>query len=80
MTWLDERLFGWRQSGWDGAGGSTSELAGDTDDGDAGDYDHVISLIPGNDSEVEGKLLTARTTSYADIQQLRLSSVTDDAR
>ncbi|KAF8902154.1 glycerol-3-phosphate O-acyltransferase [Mucidula mucida] len=71
MTWLDERLFGWSHSATRG----TNAWAGDatphppaesepveSDDSDSGDYEHKV----GN-----GK--RSRTSSYADLQKLKLA-------
>ncbi|KAJ7100824.1 hypothetical protein B0H15DRAFT_944115 [Mycena belliarum] len=67
MTWLDERIFGFR-------GAAT---APNSDEEDAGDYDNVIGFIPA----LKGMLQPAaanksrsRNSSYADLQRLRMSA------
>ncbi|KAJ3786616.1 glycerol-3-phosphate O-acyltransferase [Lentinula aff. detonsa] len=83
MTWIDERLFGWSRSAnrgtsaWAGSSVEESSYAGtpdDSDEEDAGDYDHVIGLVPGHDDHSSSKS-RSRNSSYADLQRLRLSSL-----
>lgn len=83
MTWIDERLFGWSRtaklgtSAWAGASLDESSHAGtpdDSDEEDAGDYDHVIGLVPGHDDH-QGSKSRSRNNSYANLQRLRLSSL-----
>ncbi|KAJ3725989.1 glycerol-3-phosphate O-acyltransferase [Lentinula raphanica] len=83
MTWIDERLFGWSRSAnrgtsaWAGSIVEETSQVGtpdDSDDSDAGDYDHVIGLVPGHDDHISSKT-RSRNSSYADLQRLRLSSL-----
>ncbi|KAJ4487991.1 glycerol-3-phosphate O-acyltransferase [Lentinula aciculospora] len=83
MTWIDERLFGWSRSAdrgtsaWAGMSSEEPSHAGtpeDSDEEDAGDYDHVIGLVPGHD-EYLGSKSRSRNNSYANLQRLRLSSL-----
>ncbi|KAF7291697.1 Protein kinase domain-containing protein [Mycena chlorophos] len=67
MTWLDERLFGFRAS-------ATAPNSDDEDD--HGDYDNVIGFIPGAQtllSAAAGMVgaSKSRTNSFADLQKLR---------
>ncbi|KAJ7285867.1 glycerol-3-phosphate O-acyltransferase [Mycena rebaudengoi] len=76
MTWLDERLFGWSRSShrgtsaWGGVSGDASRIGtpDDTDEEDAGDYESDVGAT--------GK---SRTSSYADLQRLRLSPLASNA-
>jgi len=83
MTWIDERLFGWSHtaklgtSAWAGPSLEEPSHAGtpdDSDEEDAGDYDHVIGLVPGHDDHL-GSKSRSRNNSYANLQRLRLSSL-----
>ncbi|KAJ7675042.1 hypothetical protein B0H17DRAFT_946306 [Mycena rosella] len=67
MTWLDERIFGFR----------AAATAPNSDEEDAGDYDNVIGFIPGLNGTLQpGAVATSRSrnSSYADLQRLRLSA------
>lgn len=84
QTWLDERLFGWSQSSkretsaW---GGFSSQEASrlptpeTSDREDEGDYDNVLGCLP---TESDGSPSHSRPrslrSSYADLQQLKLSN------
>lgn len=83
MTWIDERLFGWSRtaklgtSAWAGTSLEEPSHAGtpdESDEEDAGDYDHVIGLVPGHDDHL-GSKSRSRNNSYANLQRLRLSSL-----
>ncbi|KAF7324814.1 Protein kinase domain-containing protein [Mycena kentingensis (nom. inval.)] len=65
MTWLDERLFGFR----------ASATAPNSDDEDAGDYENVINFIPGAATllSAAGAMTKSRNSSYADLQRLKMS-------
>ncbi|CAK5276728.1 unnamed protein product [Mycena citricolor] len=71
MTWIDERLFGFR----------ASATAPNSDDEDGGDYDNVINYIPGlsqflHPNSSNGGTSTgvkSRSGSYADLQKLKMS-------
>ncbi|KAJ7220775.1 hypothetical protein GGX14DRAFT_203583 [Mycena pura] len=78
MTWLDERLFGFRSS--------ATAPSSDGED-DAGDYDNVIAFIPG--AATAASLVSAaagaiastgaagsrsRNSSYADLQRLKMTT------
>ncbi|KAJ7444605.1 hypothetical protein B0H11DRAFT_2290705 [Mycena galericulata] len=66
MTWLDERIFGFR----------AAATAPNSDEEDGGDYDNVIGFIPG----LKGMLSPSagpsrsRNSSYADLQRLRMTA------
>ncbi|KAF7299209.1 Protein kinase domain-containing protein [Mycena indigotica] len=65
MTWLDERLFGFR---------AAATAPNSDDEGDNGDYDNVIGFIPGAStllSAAAGVVSKSRNSSYADLQKLR---------
>ncbi|KAF8176353.1 hypothetical protein K438DRAFT_1846832 [Mycena galopus ATCC 62051] len=65
MTWLDERIFGFR----------ASATAPNSDDEDAGDYDNVIGFIPGLSGMLQPPVMTrSRNSSFADLQRLRMSA------
>ncbi|KAK7052068.1 kinase domain-containing protein [Favolaschia claudopus] len=66
MTWLDERIFGFR----------AAATAPNSDDEDSGDYDNVIGFIPGLSSLLQplaGSTSRSRNSSYADLQRLRMN-------
>jgi glycerol-3-phosphate O-acyltransferase/dihydroxyacetone phosphate acyltransferase len=66
MTWLDERIFGFR----------AAATAPNSDEEDAGDYDNVIGFIPGLSGMLQPPATTSRSrnSSYADLQRLRMSA------
>ncbi|KAJ6504811.1 hypothetical protein C8R47DRAFT_1103689 [Mycena vitilis] len=66
MTWLDERIFGFR----------AAATAPNSDEEDAGDYDNVIGFIPGLSGMLQPPAATSRSrnSSYADLQRLRMSA------
>ncbi|KAJ7176861.1 hypothetical protein C8R46DRAFT_1077536 [Mycena filopes] len=64
MTWLDERIFGFR----------AAATAPNSDEEDAGDYDNVIGFIPGLKSLAVPPVTRSRNSSYADLQRLRMSA------
>ncbi|KAJ7097527.1 hypothetical protein C8R44DRAFT_811549 [Mycena epipterygia] len=67
MTWLDERIFGF----------SGAVTAPNSDEEDAGDYDNVIKFIPGLNGMLQPAAAAtsrSRTSSYADLQRLRMSA------
>ncbi|KAJ7069979.1 hypothetical protein C8F01DRAFT_977427 [Mycena amicta] len=66
MSWLDEKLFGFR-------GAAT---APNSDDEDGGDYDNVIGFIPGAStllSVAAGAVSRSRNSSYADLHKLKMT-------
>ncbi|KAJ7206333.1 hypothetical protein GGX14DRAFT_457607 [Mycena pura] len=78
MTWLDERLFGFRSS--------ATAPSSDGED-DAGDYDNVIAFVPGAAAAaslvsaaagaIAGTALAGsrnRNSSYADLQRLKMTT------
>ncbi|KAF7294956.1 Glycerol-3-phosphate o-acyltransferase [Mycena indigotica] len=79
MTWLDERLFGWSRSSvrgtsaWGGHSTDASRLnsPNESEDEDAGDYENVLRLLPGEPSMSTSR---SRQNSYADLQRLRLNT------
>ncbi|KAJ6598160.1 hypothetical protein DFH09DRAFT_1303974 [Mycena vulgaris] len=67
MTWLDERIFGFR----------AAATAPNSDEEDAGDYDNVIGFIPGLNGLLQPAAAAtsrSRTSSYADLQRLRMTA------
>ncbi|KAJ7687696.1 hypothetical protein B0H17DRAFT_1069517 [Mycena rosella] len=70
MTWLDERIFGFR----------AAATAPNSDEEDAGDYDNVIGFIPGLGGTLQPADAAAasksrsRNSSYADLQRLRMTA------
>ncbi|KAJ7182846.1 hypothetical protein C8R43DRAFT_14710 [Mycena crocata] len=66
MTWLDERIFGFR----------AAATAPNSDEEDAGDYDNVIGFIPGLNGLLTPAPATSRSrnSSYADLTRLRMSA------
>ncbi|ESK96944.1 glycerol-3-phosphate o-acyltransferase [Moniliophthora roreri MCA 2997] len=81
MTWIDERLFGWSKSArrgtsaWGGVAIDEPSRAGtpdDSDEEDAGDYDNVLGLLSGHgEQQLKSR---SRSSSYAELQRLRLTS------
>ncbi|TFK29910.1 glycerol-3-phosphate O-acyltransferase [Coprinopsis marcescibilis] len=82
MTWLDERLFGWSRSARRGTsawGGhddisrvATPDFSEEEDD--AGDYDNVAGVL-GDDLGLAKT--RSRQSSYADLQRLRMSGMSN---
>ncbi|KAJ7312988.1 hypothetical protein DFH08DRAFT_436239 [Mycena albidolilacea] len=74
MTWLDERIFGFR----------AAATAPNSDEEDAGDYDNVIGFIPGLSAMLHPATAAAagpsrsRNSSYADLTRLRMSAQAED--
>ncbi|KAJ6606886.1 glycerol-3-phosphate O-acyltransferase [Mycena sp. CBHHK59/15] len=67
MTWLDERIFGFRHP-------ATAE---NSEEEDAGDYDNVIGFIPAPNGILQPPASTntrSRQSSYADLQRLRMAA------
>jgi glycerol-3-phosphate O-acyltransferase/dihydroxyacetone phosphate acyltransferase len=68
MTWLDERIFGFRQAG----------TAENSDEEDSGDYDNVLAYLPvpsdGSLQPVVANNPRSRQSSYADLQRLRMAA------
>ncbi|KAF5315645.1 hypothetical protein D9611_004666 [Ephemerocybe angulata] len=82
MTWLDERLFGWSTSArrgtsaWSGSVGEEISRVGtpdESEDEDAGDYDHVVGIV--NDGHLGVAKSRSRNSSFADLQRLRMSGL-----
>jgi len=81
MTWLDERLFGWSRSAKHGTsvwGGHSTDVShrgtpNETDDEDHPDYDNVLGYFPEYLTSSLGTKSRSRTSSYADLQRLRMS-------
>ncbi|KAL0071434.1 Glycerol-3-phosphate/dihydroxyacetone phosphate acyltransferase [Marasmius tenuissimus] len=79
MTWIDERLFGWSKSARRGTSAWSGVIHVDepsrvgtpdeSEEEDAGDYEHVIGLLP--DDHLKSR---SRTNSYAELQRLRNQS------
>ncbi|KAK2466946.1 hypothetical protein APHAL10511_001204 [Amanita phalloides] len=86
MTWIDERLFGWSHSAkrgtsaWGGTStddGSRIGTPDDSDDEDTGDYDNVIGVLtPMNEDMLNIQKTRSRQSSYADLQKLRMATIT----
>ncbi|KAF7322955.1 Glycerol-3-phosphate o-acyltransferase [Mycena chlorophos] len=79
MTWLDERLFGWSRSasrgtsawaGHNSADPSRLNTPADSEDEDAGDYENVLRLLPGEPATSTSR---SRQNSYADLKRLRMN-------
>ncbi|KAJ6482556.1 hypothetical protein C8R45DRAFT_304732 [Mycena sanguinolenta] len=72
MTWLDERIFGFR----------AAATAPNSDEEDAGDYDNVIGFIPGLSGMLQPNAAASRSrnSSYADLQRLRMSASGQDEK
>ncbi|KAF7377429.1 Protein kinase domain-containing protein [Mycena sanguinolenta] len=72
MTWLDERIFGFR----------AAATAPNSDDEDAGDYDNVIGFIPGLSGMLQPSTVASRSrnSSYADLQRLRMTASGQDEK
>lgn len=81
MTWLDERLFGWSRSAKNGTsvwGGHSTDVShrgtpNETDDEDHPDYDNVLGYFPDALTSPLATKSRSRTSSYADLQRLRMS-------
>jgi hypothetical protein len=65
MTWLEERIFGFRAA-----------ATAPNSDEDAGDYNDVIGFIPGHNGTLQpaAAIPRSRNSSSADLQRLRMSA------